>query len=397
MIKEEVGKSHYSTDIYADLSTDRKFILMKETFEKLFRSKGHLPEQNFSKDVWFMESDRQFQGMVRPTSGSTYTSTGENNKMHTLLRELSENDDLKKLSIETGKFINKICEILLKAHYMVLRSREQINEYRAHENVNVLEVKLKMLNQKQNAYPEMTSKMNIKIARIDLLPEGQYSFNLHFIEMNPSDITITKSLNKHLEGEKMLNIKNSGEVLLFNTNDTENNFEQVKFTALEAGMNNNRFLERFDYSGTSISCFNLQIYNNDELFAESAPENYLDMLLVLINNLKDIDKSDFSVAWKMKVKTNLNMKRNINNLLTDYDVYLQFNFEIDPITRSSILERILNIFNDVIHTETQNEIVKNEILDVYFQSISEKIKHILNKSDTEHNETPCNCRNCIIF
>ena len=380
----------YNTNI----KTHPKFIEMKETFEKLFRNKGYFSETQFDKDVWFLKNDLQFQNMLRPSSTSPSTPMPEYNKMHSLLREMSISSDMRKMNINTGQFINRICEILFNSHLMVMRSRELIKEYNAHENVNVLEVKHKMLNEKYKEQSESISKLGVSIGRLDLFPEGNFSFNFHFVEKNPRDISMSISRNIKLKDNKSLNIKQTGDIIVLNKNDCENSFEAVTLTALEASDSDKR--ASFEYSGTTLSTFNIEIYKNEELFAVSKPECFLDMFLNLIDKLRDIDKETITTTWKVNTKTNLNMQH-INNLLTEYEMVLEFKFNLDPITRASIINRILLILRDAITTETQNLINGNEILDVYFKSIAEQVQYILKKKDDDSSANNCNCNSCVVY
>jgi hypothetical protein len=390
MLKEE---ENIQTGASLEIRSNQKYIEMRDVFEKLFRNKGYFGNKTFEKDVWFLQNDLQFQNMLRP---SATPQGNESSKMHSLLRELSDSEDFKKLSVDTGKFIDRICEILYNSHQMVLRSRELIKEYNAHENVNVLEVKLRMLNEKLKEKMEAISTLELSVSRLDHLPEGEYQLNFHFIEMNPGDPSITSSRNRKLKQNKSLCIKQGGDIIVLNKSDIFNSFDLITMTALEAN-DKTKYLESFEYSGTTLSTFNLQLYKNDELFAESTPECFLDMFLNHIDKLREIEQTSITTNWKIKAKTNFQQSQ-INNLLPDYQTVIDFKFELDPVTRACIITRVLHILKDAIRTETQNEINKNEILDVYFKTISEQVKHILKKKEEDVSDNPCNCQGgCNIF
>lgn len=392
-------------DSFVDNADDgvafRKLTQMREAFQKLFRSKGYGSESTFGSDVWFMKGDKEFQNLIKNNT----PGREEESQMITLLRDLSSVNNLMKIKINTEKFIHTVCQTVFKAHNMAARAREQINEYRAHENVSILEVKNKMLNQKciSNNKKNSISTLDIKLGRLDLLPKGQYSFKLKLKEMDPRDINKVNTSYNELTRDKLLLVKHANDVVVLNdSGNNENYFQRIEFSSLEISADK-KFLNRFDYSGTTFSSFSLQIFNKEDLFAESSPENFLDMLLVLLPNLRDIEKDQFQVAWRISVKHSIqedsnhpNHHNNPGQFLTSYD-YLEFHFDLDPITRSSIIRRIVDILREAIRTESQNEMIKNEILDYYFSSISEEIKYILTKPDDEPLEG-CTCEdNCLII
>jgi hypothetical protein len=393
MNKEEELNLTNSTTIPFDIKSNPKFIEIKEVFEKLFRTKGYFGDKKFEKDVWFLQNDLPFQNMIRPSSTP---SGNEINKMHSVLRELNENDDFKKLHIDTSKFIDKICEVIFSSHQMVSRSKELIKEYNAHENVNVLELKLKLLNEKIKENTEPISHLEVCVSRLDHLPEGDYQINFHFMERSPRDPSMITSKNHKLRDNKSLSIKQGGDVIMLSKQDLFNCFDMINLTALDVN-DKPHYLGSFEYSGTTLSTFNLQLYKNNELFAESAPECFLDMFLNLLDKLRDIEQPSLNTNWKIKVKTNLE-QYNINGLIPEYQIILDFKFELDPVTRACIIKRVLYLLKDAIKTLTQNEIVKNEMLDVYFRSVSDQVKQILNRSEEEKYEGNNCCQNsCNIF
>jgi hypothetical protein len=399
MLKEEPENDQaLYTSRLIDFSTQPKYIKIKESFEKLFRKNVLYPNQKFDKEVWFLKTDTEFQNMIKPTSASTPTPT-HNLKMLNLLAELSTGgNDMKKLNVQVSKFIERICDILFKAQLMIIRSSEQISEYRAYENVSVLEVKISDINKKIREKSAM-SKLNIKISRLDMLPEGNYFFMFNYTEMDPSVIKSTKNVYKQLEKNKTLKITEGGRSLvLSNDPNNDSKFEQIEFHAIEVA-ENSKSLQDFTYSGTSLSGFKLQIFRDEMLFAESTYENFLEMFLVNINTLKDINSSTFSINWKLSCKLDkdilTNLKVPINNLLEDYDTFLEFKFDFDPISLGSIFYRVMHIFKDVIHTKTENQHVIEDILE-YFKPIKDEVKHILEKPEDLPEENKC-CNSCSIF
>jgi len=314
----------------AEYSTSPKFLKMKECYENVFRKNDLFPNSKFDKNVWFLKNDPNFQIMIKPTSGS---SPGQvvNSKMLNLLAELSSGgNDMKKLSVEVSRFIEKICEILYKSQIMIKRSSEQIKEYSAYENVSVLDIKMKELNKK--VQENNMSRLNIKLIRLDLFPEGNYNFNFHFFKTDISTAISTKSINNKLINDKTLKISKPNPILIL-TNDpqNENLFEPIEFHTLDDAGDHNRSFQDFTFSGSNLSTFHIQIYRDDILFAESQLENFLELFLVNINLIKDINQSIYSFNWKITCDFNHEilkmLKVPINHIVDSYDVYLEFKFE----------------------------------------------------------------------
>jgi hypothetical protein len=392
--EEQEEENNLKTEaIPLDIKSNPKFIEIREEFENLFKSKGYIGNKKIEKDVWFLQNDLAFQNMIKPSSTP---SAIEINRMHSLLRELNEKDDFKKISIDSRIFIERISEMIYNSHRMASRSKEIIKAYRAHENVNVLELKLKMLNEKIKDNIDAISKLEINVSRLDHLPRGDYQIIFHFMERSPRDPTMTTSKNHKLKDDKFLSIKQGSDIIVLNKQDLFNCFEAINLTALDVNDDPN-FLGSLEYSGSTLSTFNLQLFKNNELFAESNPGCFLDIFLNLKDKLRDIEQSSLSTNLKIKVKTNFEQK-NISGLLPQYQVILDFKFELDPVTRACIIKRVLHLLKDAIKTQTQNEILKNEILDIYFKSISEQVNEILNRNEDEISEGNTCCQNsCNIF
>lgn len=369
---------------------------IKETFERLFRKHALLPVNLFDKDVWFMKDDPQYQMLIRPTSASTPTPCDNNNKMLNLLAELSMGGyDMKKLRVQVAKFLERICEILVKAQQIINRSHQQLVESKAYENVSVLEIKILDLNKKLRE-KTAKSKLNIKIGTINYFPEGNYSFKFQYVEMNSNVIKSTKNVSINLIKNKILKITEAGRLIVLN-DDPQNDckFEECVFYAIEVDENSSS-LQDFTYSGTTLSAFRLQIYRDEILFAQSEFENFVEMFLFHIDRLKDINNSQFNLNWNVKCKLNSDLNGRqitfpINNLLEGYDVNLDCNFDFDPITLGSIFFRIMYIYKDVIQTKTKNQNIIEEILE-YFKPVKEEIKHILEKPlEIQIEEKCCAC------
>jgi hypothetical protein len=204
-----------------EIKTDPKYIKMKEIFERHFRSKGYSIDSIFYSDVWFLKDDKQFQNLQRPSGSNDI----ENNNMLLLLKDLSLSENLRQLAVSTSSFIDKICDTLYNFQRLISRSKDLIQEYNAHENVNILSLKHKVLINRGK--DDSMSELVVSLSRLDMFEEGNYSFNFHYVELNPNDCTSSMSKNIKLNDNKILYIKQGGEVIVLNKIDTDTQFEPI--------------------------------------------------------------------------------------------------------------------------------------------------------------------------
>jgi hypothetical protein len=97
--------------------------------------------QYIKKDVWFLSQDKTFQNMILFTT----VTPGENKVIYDILKDHSDNYLVKQMEIDYNKFIKAVCEKLYLAREIIDRCQAQIDLYKAHENVNLIEGKINIL------------------------------------------------------------------------------------------------------------------------------------------------------------------------------------------------------------------------------------------------------------
>jgi len=227
------------------------------------------------------------------------------------------------------------------------------------------------------------------------MPEGDFAVNFHYIEMDPFDMTTSKSKSKGFHNGQILRIKQPNDILIFKDSDDLCNFDTVEFSALEDNNIYNKSSDYYkNYSGCTLSSFNIGLYTGkSELFAISEAEKFSDIFLILIDKFLDIEKKSITTNWKLTISPNRSLKeKNLFNENELYQMILELKFELDPLTRACIMKRLHNLLDDLIITRRRNQMNIDEILDNYFLSISEYVKHILDKKPGEVTGT-CTCEN----
>jgi hypothetical protein len=323
----------------------------------------------------------------------TPTSSGDESKMYALLRDLSENDNFSKLKVEVSAFTDKISEILIKSYDLYERSNRNIDDYKANQHSNTIPPKINMLNSQIKDNTRPNSSLEISVGRLDNFPVGTYNFILNYSEINPSVITSQISKEKVFKNNSLLKLKEESDVMVLKNTGCENCFEAVNFSALDTGVNS-WILERDDYSGTTLSTFFLTIEKDGRIFAQSPFKFLFHTFLNLIDNLEDISK--IIVTTPIGLDLEQEIEGNNQGYPKPLSVYLDLKFEFDPLTRASILNRVLYVFKKVLQTRSDNEHIINEILDKYFPEIAARVRQVLSKAD-EESENKCNCSSCRIF
>lgn len=387
-----------------DFIYDNKYIEIQDIFSKLFRTKGLLSDNKFNKAVWFLKDDIAFQNLIKHSLGnnshntSLGFSTPDLNTMHSILKELNEGEDFKRLSIQTRKFIEKVSEILVRCNLTIERSNNQILLYNAHLNKNILEETINILNTRISN--GLKSFIKLKIGRIDLFPSGEYHFKINYSEIDQYDITLMNFKTAYLKDNKLLSIKQDKDIIILKNADSLNSFENIEFGSISIS-EENEISDKYEFSGSNLSSFNIIVQRNGKEFAVSKSDFFLDIFLSSIEELKDISKDSFETTWKVKLfQQNFDNNNNISNIKQsdeEFLVYLNIKIDFDPITRAAVLRRIKNIFTGVITAKAQNEAIINEILDKYFPEISESVKYSLAKKDQENHENCGSCNSCYLI
>lgn len=404
----------------SEMKKDKKFSEMKEIFEKLFRTKAYSSNDRFTADVWFLKPDFK-------TLGEGLSEELENeNKMIRLLKRLSGNPSnsqnqseledfgLRDISVKVGDFIDKVCSIIYTSHKMCERCDEQISEYKAYERKHSLEEKIKILyqriaketNENSNLYNNSSSSMKklseslhfyglgsstleVSLYRLEYLPQGEYSFDFLYKELDIEDPTIMHEVEAKLKGDKKIILQSTGQIVNIaeSVDSTFGKFLLKALTDEDASMS--------ESSGSNFHAFRLVMHKDGEVYAESQYEHFVDTLLVFTEELLDISRAKFSAKYKvtLSVPEKILMEKSLS--IPEYDIVLDLTFSLSNELRLSILKRIKEVFCANITLKNYHDGIIAEILDRYFLEISEKVKFIL--SSKPQGENSCDCAKCRIF
>jgi hypothetical protein len=377
-MRKEIDQSnmnHNNTSNF-EIQTKPKVIDMNKIFTDLFNSQGYNNNNQFlKKDVWFLKQDNTFQNMTLFTT----VTRGENKIIYDILKDLSDNYLVKRIDIEYTKFIQAVCEKLYLAQETIDRCQVQIDLYKAHENINIIEGKIKILEEMKGnvMYDHSTIEFSIQKCEPDTF--GGLEYIMNYSEMDQYDPTITEN--------KKLNLKFK---------------PYIKFTAIEAHYNNNNNYNNFhtldslfntnSFSGTTFSQFKILAFRKGELCGESSTENFLLMLLSYLKELKEIEKPTLFFSWKVNMKV-LNVQEEGDS---EFDLTLDFKIVVDSESRIAMLKKIHKVLKDAISTQTVSENVKKEILE-YFPEISQSVMTVLERKDDQVDNHDCACSSCTIF
>jgi hypothetical protein len=376
-----------------------RYNLLVEKFEQYFKIKGYLPKDNFSNNVFFLSKDPTFQSMNNNETPNP--NFKQNNKMIDILKELNETKSLKKLSINTGEFINKISKVINDANASILLTDESIKKNQSAEKILKIDEILMILNLhiEGKSKGDFYSILHSRIHSLNNFPSGPYKISLGInTNFNEEDDDLNESekrnLNQNLSDgvfnlfkeenlvcENLINIKENTDSITFrynpNSNDDINNFPDYKFSILNKDSKN--YLVDRRYSGTTFSNLRLKIRGSQNVY-ESENEYLLYIFISLFDELCDLNKTTISknIIFKMK---NDNEERTAG---------IELNLELDNLTRIGILNRIKELNQITIDNKMKNQILIDEILTDYFPEMKDSVTHILSKND-EYRDSCCNC------
>lgn len=169
-----------------------------------------------------------------------------------------------------------------------------------------------------------------------------------------------------------------------NTTDNINNY------------NNNNYSTKFnltDSTGSNLTYFGIKIERNGEEFGASF-ENFLDCLLLNIDELLEINKNSFVTNFKTTAKIKPEIKEKLRLSIEDYDITLGMRIDLSLDLKHSILKRIYDVFVANITLKQYHEKCISDILE-YFPEVVDRIRTILNPNPIS-NEDVC-CDKCSIF
>lgn len=369
-----------------------KYNELYEKFVKLFKAKGYVQSDSFDSKVWFLREDVFFISIISKSSltntSMTPTPSGDRNRIHEILSEINDNSDFANLLVSVETFIYKVVESLLIAVGTVERSNRTIESFQATKRNQIIKESIRLLESKSEKYlntSKFQSKMKAKIIKAINFQPGKYEFTMKFFEIISNNMSQTNlALNNE---DSRIAIDNKAE--LIESRFSPNEFETIIFSALDLVESSNMKFKSSNNSGSSFSNFSVASYE-----MESKKVFLLDTMLNSIDNLLDISKTQFKEVLELNLSQSIT-KPNLKNqgLAEDSSrsILLECTFEFDPLTRSSILKRISSVFSDVIETKRTSDAVIDQILDTYFEEISESVRHILNKQPEQSKDACCDC------
>jgi hypothetical protein len=372
-----------------EIRSDKKYFDIKENFEKHFKSKNI--GSTFNNDAWFLREDIEFQKVLKPTVSTPYIYK----PMHNLLKETSTSDDIKKFEINVDKFIENLTIRLLQIKQQLDYSDQLIKKYKASENKNKIDAIIDILkNNINNSSQDIgSSTLQMSIGRLENFPEGGFLFKFHMTRFLTNNSAIRTSENITIKNNKILNIKEGKQMIIFKGQTNQPIFDPIKFYPIELDERNENKLN--DFSGTDLIDFNLFVQRDNEDFAESQTERFLDLFLST-ESFYDTTVDNVNLFYTFNLETQKRMLRKYKDLAPNYDLVLEMNFKLDQETRISILKRLKSIFSNVIANRFQNKQDIEELLD-YFPEIKEKVLNILYSIKEDRVDTCASCNSCNIF
>ena len=376
-------------------------------FEKLFKVKGYKPTSTFDSKVWFLQEDQSFQSLLH--NQTPYSTPKPNKKIIDLIYELNTGNDIKNMKVPVDKFIYSLSKMLIDANISIQISDESINKNNSLEKISKINEILHLLNSRVQgkSKAEFISTFQASITSLHNLPSGPYKVNMminsSFDKEDPSDLNESEKKNmvssnpdsvynlfkeKVLSTKSLITIPNDSHSVIFRSkavnNMDGNYFDEYGFSILEKA-GSNYLLDR-RYSGSTFSNFKLCL-NGKKGSYESHNEYLLHLVLSWIDELCDLNKELISKNLIIKVRSP-NDEKDEGRV-----VGVQFDFELDNLTRVGILNRIKELISIPVDTKVKNQLLIEEILNDNFPELKDSIKSILEKNEEQRDS----CCTCIIF
>ena len=378
-----------------NVSEKEKSVKYKELyyiFEKIFRSKNYGQEDFFQNDVFFLSDDIEFKKLCN-IKNTPNTNLNDNNILYQILENNSENgSDFKKLKIQVGIFIKHLILNLIELQNQKDIIVEKIKSFDIDETLNIIEQKLYNIKISENQNPSNPrSSMKISVSRLDCLPDGDYVFKLYLQKFTIRDRGVIQKEDVVNSNLPMVNIKNR--IIDLKERYKEFTFESHKIFPVDINYNEFKNDDTFlkQYSGTNLLYFKLEMIDKQGNIFSTSPQEILDLFLKLVNTFfTDFIQNSKEISIKLPLKK----EEPIKDEKSCSFILLNVQFEIDPVVRKSILERIYYIFKNIISFRTLVENNQHDLLN-HFPYHSDQIINILSKQMAEENSN-CDC-GCLIF
>ncbi len=397
----------YENDEEFEKIIDFRYNELFKLFKNLFEEKGYNINGKFDNKVWFLKNNDTFNSVAY--NQTPYENPNENSTMIQILNELNQNSDLKDLTVITNEFIRKITKLINNSNISIEVSKKSIKERDIPHKLAIIDETLRLLEIKieNKQKGEFKSKLNSVILSMKNFPSGPFRpsliINTAFDEENINELNQNEQRNldknletnvfnlfkeKILQTRDILSIPNNKNSIIFNSNESnsliteqKNSFDEYSFEILN--IENNNYLVDKRYSGTTFSNFKLKIKGNQD-FYESKNQYLLHILLTSIEELCELSNDIISKELTIKLKAK-------NEIQEFREVLLKMEFELDPITRSGILNRIKKLIIIPIEDHTKNKYLIEQILTDYFPTIKKSCFSILQKKEEEKKDC------CLIF
>ena len=376
-------------------------------FEKLFKIKGYKPTSTFDSKVWFLQEDQTFQSLLH--NQTPYSTPKPNKKIIDLIYELNTTNDIKNMKVPVDKFVYSLSKMIIDANISIQISDESINKNNSLEKLSKINEILHLLNKRVQgkSKAEFISTFQASVTSLNNLPSGPYKVNLmvntSFDSEDPNDLNESEKNNmvpsnpdsvynlfkeKVLSTKSLITIPNDSHSIIFRSkavNSSDGNFfDEYGFSILEKA-GSNYLLDR-RYSGTTFSNFKLSLSGKKDTY-ESYNEYVLHLVLSWIDELCDLNKEMISKNLIIKVRSP-NDEKDEGRV-----VGVQFDFELDNLTRVGILNRIKELISIPVDTKVKNQLLIEEILNDYFPELKDSVKALLERNEEQRDS----CCTCIIF
>ena len=376
-------------------------------FEKLFKIKGYKPTSTFDSKVWFLQEDQSFQSFLH--NQTPYSTPKPNKKIIDLIYELNTTNDINTMKVPVDKFIYSLSKMIIDANISIQISDESISKNNSLEKISKINEILHLLNSRVQgkSKAEFISTFQASVTSLNNLPSGPYKVNLvvntSFDREDPGDLNESEKNNmvqsnpdsvyslfkeKVLTTKSLITIPNDSHTIIFRSkavNSMDGNFfDEYGFSILEK-TGSNYLLDR-RYSGTTFSNFKLVLNGKKDTY-ESYNEYVLHLVLSWSDEFCDLNKEMISKNLIIKVRSPSDEKDE------GRVVGVQFDFELDNLTRVGILNRIKELISIPVDTKVKNQLLIEEILNDYFPELKDSIKSLLDRNEEQRDS----CCTCIIF
>jgi hypothetical protein len=361
-------------------------------FLQIFSEHKLGPDDIFDKNVWFLYRSSIFKKI---DARNNTLQDEPYNEFFKLLKDASLNgENFPNMKINVRAFINEICIQLITAADLKNNSLEKINIYKIYEMKEKINVEL-FKERINSGYIENMTQLKFSVIQLKNFPEGIYSLELicdSFADSgDQSRINFTKYHSK-LNNQRLITVNkmNKDQILskpeYFKTIilKNEENFDNLNLN--ECYLSRSKFYDEECYIGILINSFKFVIDKDYFSFALSDSINFLYLFLNNLDSL--INNKPFKIScstFAYLINDEKDKKFEI-----DYVLEIDFNKKIKIL----ILEKIYNLFQDIIITGYENDKLIHNYLE-YFIEYREEIRSIINEINNTSNT--CVCDGCVMF